>query len=120
ASSALVVGEDDVPRRMLAVGVLEHKVTRLGVVVPALVGFDVHRALLPLPHRIIDTRMEPALLLFLPDLEPDLDQPGAALDQKTLEDRAELEEPLVLFLGTEAHDIFDASAVVPAAVEDHD
>ena len=32
----------------------------------------------------------------------------------------QLEEPLVLLVGAEAHDVLDAGAVVPAAVEDHD
>src|SRR5262249_38956536 len=34
--------------------------------------------------------------------------------------RAELKEALVLLRSAESHDIFDAGAVVPAAVEDHD
>ena len=33
---------------------------------------------------------------------------------------AQLEESLVLLLGAKAHHVFDAGAVVPAAIEDHD
>ena len=40
--------------------------------------------------------LEPPLLLLLADLEPDLEQADAAVDDEALHDRAELEEALVL------------------------
>ena len=116
----LVVGAHDVPRRVVGVGALQHHVARLGELVPALEGFEIHRAQLPLPDRIVDARHETALLLLLTDLEPDLEQPDAAIDHELLDDRAELEEALVLLGRAEAHDVLDAGPVVPAAVEDHD
>ena len=42
------------------------------------------------------------------------------LDHVPLEERAQLEEPLVLLLRAEAHHVLDAGAVVPAAIEDDD
>src|SRR3954465_2047718 len=72
-----------------------------------------------MPHRTPDAGMEATLLLLLPDLEPDLDQPGAVVDQELLDRGAELQEPLVLLGRAETHDVLDAGAVVPAAVEDH-
>ncbi len=56
----------------------------------------------------------------LPDFEPDLDQYGAAVDDKLLDFGTKLEEALVLRGVDEAHHIFDAGAIVPATVEDHD
>ena len=98
----------------------QHQVARPRELVPALVGFEIHRAQLPLPDRIVDARHEAPFLLLLADLEPDLDQPDAAIDDELLDDRAELEEALVLLGRAEAHDVLDAGAIVPAAVEDHD
>src|SRR5580693_2132396 len=111
---------NDVPGRVIGVGVLEHHVARPRVVVPAPVGLDIHRAQLPLADRIVYARLEALLLLLLADLEPDLDEPGSVLDEELLDDRAEFEKALVLLGRAEAHDVFDAGAVVPAPVEDHD
>ena len=60
------------------------------------------------------------LLLLHPDLEPQLDEDDAGIDSEFLDQRAQFEETLVFGRRAEAHDIFDAGAVVPAAVEDHD
>ena len=59
-------------------------------------------------------------LLLHADLEPELDQDDAGIDGEFLDQRAQFEETLVFGRRAEAHDIFDAGAVVPAAVEDHD
>src|SRR6185312_2168444 len=74
----------------------------------------------PLPHGSLDPRLEAALLLLLADFEPELDQDDAALDGEFLDLRAQFEKALVVFGRAKAHDIFDAGAIVPAAVEDHD
>ena len=105
---------------MLGVGGLEHGVARPRVVVPPAVRFDVHRTELPLPQRIVDACREALFLLVHADFEPDLDQLDAAVDDVFLDLRDGLEEVPVLLLGAEAHDGFDAGAVVVAAVEDHD
>src|SRR5580704_10262884 len=43
-AATLVVGALDMPGRMLDVGGFEHQVPRLGVVVPASIRFQIHRA----------------------------------------------------------------------------
>ncbi len=45
--------------------VLEHEVARFREHVPAAKRLDVHWTELPLAQRILDPRLEPALLLFL-------------------------------------------------------
>src|SRR6202007_2137317 len=97
-----------------------HHVARPGVVVPALIRLDIHRAELPLPQRIVDPRLKASLLLRLADLEPQLDQDDAPVDDVPLHSRAELEEALMIPLGAEAHHIFNAGTIVPAPVEDDD
>jgi hypothetical protein len=74
--------------------VLEHHVACPGIVVPAVVRLDVHRAQLPLADRIFDARPEAPLLLLLADLQPDLDEPGAAVDDELLDDGAKFEKAL--------------------------
>ena len=53
--------------------------SRAGIVVPAISRFEIHRAELPLAQRIVDARLEAALLLLLADLEPVFDQMNAVL-----------------------------------------
>src|SRR5262249_57516774 len=69
---------------------------------------------------LVGAWLEGGVLLLLADFEPDLDQPDAAVDNVALHDRAVFEEEPVLLGRAEAHDVLDAGAVVPAAVEDHD
>src|SRR5262249_48391848 len=65
-------------------------------------------------------RGESLLLLLLADLEPDLDQDDSIGDDLMLERRTQAEKPLVLRFLDKTHDVLDAGAVVPAAIEDHD
>ena len=116
----LVVGRDDHPRRDLRVGLLEHPIAGPRVVVPLRARRQVHRAQLPLPLRVADPRLEPALLLVVGHLEPQLDEHRAPFDDVALHLGAELQEAFVLVVGAEPHDVLDAGAVVPAAIEDDD
>ena len=70
----LVVGSHEVPRRDSRVGLRQHLIARARVVVPAGARRQIHRAELPLPHRVVDARLEAPLLLVVADLEPELDQ----------------------------------------------
>src|SRR6185295_2767291 len=79
-----------------------------------------HVAQLPLPHAVVDAGLESPLLLLVADFKPVLDEPDAIIDDVFLEGWADLQKSLVLLLGAESHYVFDAGAVVPAAVEDHD
>src|SRR5262249_18478501 len=60
------------------------------------------------------------LLLFLSDFQPDLDQRNTAIDDVFFDFWAKREKTAVLILSTKSHHVFDAGAVVPTAVEDHD
>ena len=60
ARAPLVVGWHLVPRRELGVGRVDHLLVGLGVVPPASIGFQVHRAQLPVLGRILDARQEPS------------------------------------------------------------
>src|SRR5947209_8631718 len=116
----LVVGPHDVPRCVLAVRLLQHHVARPRVVVPAPVRFEVHWAQLPLPERVVDAGGKPPFLLVLSDLQPDFDQDNTGIDDVFFHWRAKLEKMAGLLRAAKSHDIFDAGAIVPAAVEHHD
>src|SRR5262245_10437907 len=105
---------------MLAVGVLQHCIAGTRVVVPAPVRLQVHRAQFPLAKRVVDAGGKPPVLFFHADLEPELDQDDATIDDFPLNSRAQLQKTLAYLFVHETHDTFDAGAVVPAAVEDHD
>src|SRR4029077_5356590 len=105
---------------MLAVGVLQHRIAGARVVVPTPVRLQVHWAQLPLAKRVEDAGGKPPILLFHADLEPELDQDDATIDDFPFDSRAQLQKALAYLLVHETHDAFDAGAVVPAAVEDHD
>ena len=74
---------------------------------------------LPSPHRVLDPRREPALLLLVAHREPILDEDDAVVHEQPLEDRALLQEPVVLGSGAEPEDVLDARAVVPTAVRNN-
>src|SRR4030095_15800245 len=94
ARGPLVIRPDDVPRRERRIGLLEHDITRAGVVVPTLPGGQVHRTQLPLPERIRGTGLEAPLLLVVADFHPQLDEDHAPGDQELLALWAHLEEAL--------------------------
>ena len=117
---ALVLGLDDVPRRVRSVGVGEHLVLGPRELLPAGHRLDVGRRQLPLPHRVGEPRLEAPLLLGVADREPVLAQQDAVLEEQPLEDRALAQEAVVLLGRAVAHDRLDAGPVVPAAVEERD
>ena len=109
-----------VPRRGGVARRREHRIAGARVIVPARIGLDVHRAEFPLPERVVDPLPEPPVLFLHPDLEPKLDQDDARFDEPAFELGHVLEEFLDVLLGRVFHHPFDAGAIVPAAVEDHD
>src|SRR3954470_4316361 len=120
AGAALVVGSHDVPRRRVGVRGEEHLVAGAGVVVPAVVGFQVHVAELPDLPRVLDAVLEPPGLLFLANFEPILDEQDARVGDGAFDARAEVEEALHLLRFAKAHDGLDAGTIVPGAVEEDD
>src|SRR4029078_5719558 len=95
---ALVVRAENVPRREVRVGLLEHAIPRLRVIVPALQRGQIHRAQLPLPEGIFNAPLEPATLLVWAHLEPELDEGDAPLDDEVLDLGAVLQEALILLV----------------------
>jgi hypothetical protein len=79
----------------------------------------VHGAELPALGYVALALLEAALLFFVADGKPILEEADAGADQHALKFRTALLKLLVLGLGAEAHDVFHAGAVVPAAVEQH-
>src|SRR5260370_32551959 len=99
---------------------LQHQIARARIFIPAPVGFGIHRAQFPLPERIVNSGPEPLLLFIHSYLKPKLDQDDARVDDIFLNFRAQSQKAFMLLGFAEAHDIFDASAIIPAAVEDDD
>ncbi|MNT80831.1 hypothetical protein D3C72_2203530 [compost metagenome] len=64
---------------------LEHDFLGLGVVLPAALRFQVHRAQLPLLERIVDAAEEAQALFVVRDREPVLDHPDAGAHQHPFE-----------------------------------
>src|SRR4030081_889828 len=116
----LVVGANDVPGSMLAIGGLQHHVAGSGVFIPAAKRLQIHGAEFPLSKWVFDTRLEAALLLCLPNLHPILDENDAGIHDVLFHQRTDVEETAMLFFGTEAHHIFHAGAVVPTPIENRD
>jgi len=83
-----------VPRRELAVGCLDHLLVGGAVRPPAAIGFEIHRAELPLLARVLDAGAKAALLLLLADVEEILDQLDARAHQLALEAGADSQEAL--------------------------
>src|SRR6202041_2026555 len=75
---------------------------------------------LPLLERVVDAHEKPQVLLVVGDREPVFDQHDPRAHEKALEVGYGSEEVLVFLVGAKAHHPFDASAVVPAAVKQHD
>ena len=98
----------------------EHRVARPQVVVAVAVGLQIRRRELPDLARVVDPALEPPGLLLAADVEEVLDQDDPVVDDRLLDQRDHLEEPLGLRRGAVAHHELDTGAVVPAAVEDHD
>src|SRR5215472_11074707 len=73
----LVVRARDVPRCESGIGRGEHLVAGARIVVPAVIGLDVHRRELPDLARILDAVLEAPRLLLWAHLEPILDEDHA-------------------------------------------
>src|SRR5208282_872262 len=108
------------PRRMLAVCGLEHEVTCPRVLVPTLIGLQVHGTQFPLPQRIIDASQKSSFLFLLSNFEPDLDQRDTAVDDVLFDFWAKIQKSRVLRRGRKIHDIFDPGAIVPTTIKNND
>ena len=74
AHAPLVLRACNEPRRFSGIGGGEHVIARLRVVVPAIIGFHVHRRELPRLAAVTDPVCEPPCLLLGAHLQPVLQQ----------------------------------------------
>ncbi len=116
----LVIRNDHVPRSPGGVRGGEHLVACARVIVPAGVRLEVHRRKLPGLAAVVDPAFEAASLLLGTNIEPVLEQDDPGLDHGLFDQGDGVEKGAGLFLGAEAHDAFDARAVVPTAIKDDD
>src|SRR6516165_10595105 len=80
-------------------------------------GFYVHRAKFPTFYRIAHAVLETFLLLLVIHRKPVLHKDDARANQHFFKEGARSQELLIFVLRAEAHDAFNASAIVPAPVE---
>jgi hypothetical protein len=116
----LVVALHHGPRGIRQVGVVEHRLLGLGVLVPLVQRGQVDRAELPPLNRIELAAHEPAQLLGPGHREPELDQQDPVPGQHPLELRRLAQELHDLVRVCEAHHPLDACPVVPGPVEHDD
>ncbi len=117
AAAFLIVEIDHEPGREVGVGCLEHHVAGFAVSRVLLAGFDVDRREFETFGGIFGAFPEAFLLFNLIDAEPVFDQDNAVSGNQAFESRTVNQELRGLIGRTEAHNGFDTSAVVPAAIE---
>src|SRR5664280_1440458 len=120
AATFLVIGVRHVPRCPGCVRRQNHRVTCPRVVEPVAVRLQVHRRQLPGLPSVVDPTLESSCLFFPTDLQPVLQQIDPGVDHHFLDHWSQLQKALRLLRGAKTHDPLYTSAVVPAAVEDHD
>ena len=120
AYALFILRAGDEPRRPGGIGGGEHGVAGSGIFIPAVERLNVHRRELPDFTPVVDAIPQTALLLLRRDLQPVLEQNNARFDHAALHHRRAVEELLHLLRRTKAHHPFDAGAVIPAAIENHD
>src|SRR4051812_14674108 len=118
--SLLVIGIYDVPRTLLAVGVLEHHVLGPRIVHPTLARFNVHGAEFPALDWILNAFLKTPFLLFVIHREPIFDEIDARAYQHLLEYWTGTKKLLIFVLVAELHYALDPGAIVPTAVEQND
>src|SRR5207302_5385885 len=116
----LVVGAHQYPRRMLLMGAQQHAVARPAVIAPVSLRRFVDRADLPLLERIAAARTQSPRLLLAADVEVILEERDSRAHQHALEAWSGIQELVALRAGAELHDVLDAGAVIPTAVEEDD
>src|SRR4029079_7757354 len=97
-----------------------HRIARPRIVVPAIVGFEVHWRELPDLAPVVDALLESARRLAGAYFQPILEQDDAGMHHQSLEHRHYFQESICLLVGAETHHPLDTRPVVPATVEDND
>ncbi len=119
ARAALVVSVYHIPGTVLRIRGRKHGITRPGIIIPATVAFEIHRAKLPDLAQILVARLQPHALILHTDFQPVLYQDYSRVDNSTLDGRRILQEGFHLFRRGKPHHPLHTRAVVPAAVKDH-
>ena len=116
----LVIAFNERPRRDLRARALNHVVDGDGVVLPTLAIAPVFVG--DLPPFVLDAPAvpEPAELLVLGDVDPELDEQDAVRDQLLFEVPDLTVAATVLVTGRESFDALHEDPAVPAAIEDRD
>src|SRR4029453_15862310 len=118
--SFFVVGPKNVPGSVWSIGGIKHHVTCPRVLIPALTGRKIDLAQFPLTQRVLDACLKAPLLLLIAYFKPKFNQRNSTRGEGLLEERTEKEKALVFLWRAKAHDVFNAGAVIPTAIEDHD
>ncbi|MOA03495.1 hypothetical protein D3C78_1230050 [compost metagenome] len=111
--AALVVGAHHCPGGGIGVGLFQHLVALLCVVVPLRQRGDIHVGKLPAFQRAVATVMEALDLRFATDVEPEFEKIDVFMGQHLFQTRRFLEEELVFFRRAETHDRLDPGAIIP-------
>src|SRR5690349_24685915 len=113
----LAIGAHDSPWRVGRVGVREHRLLGLRVLIPFVQRREIDGAELPLLERMHLAFLETPYLLLAAHRKPELHDVDAALREMPLERRHLLHEVCVFVRRAETHHPLDARTVVPGAVE---
>ena len=120
ARALLVVGLDHHPGGIRRIGMEEHGVLGIRIVVPHVQRLDVDGRQFPVLERVIAARDKAAQLFLAAHREPVLVKMHAAVHQHAFQLRRLAQELQVFVRRAEAHYPLDTGAVVPGAVEkDH-
>ncbi|MNY44343.1 hypothetical protein D3C86_1793650 [compost metagenome] len=111
--AALVVGAHHGPGGGIGVGLFQHLVALLRIVVPFRQRGYVHIRKLPALQRAVAAIMEALDLRFATDVEPEFEKIDVFMGQHLFQTRRFLEEELVFFRRAETHDRLDPGAVIP-------
>src|ERR1700730_9028959 len=83
--TTLVVPHHDIPGCELSISGGQHRSSGARVIVPATMGFKVHRTELPDFATVMNPRQESARLLLLADFDPILDQNNPRMHETVLD-----------------------------------
>ena len=116
----LAVGRHDVPRGRVGRRLRQRDLVRLLVVVPALALVDVAVLELPLLLRVLQPLFQPGLLLVLGDVQEELADDRAFVDEHAFEVADVVVAPTPLLLRNQVVHANDEHVLVVRAVEDRD
>jgi len=115
-----VVGRNDEPRGVFAAGGGEKELVGLGVLIPELALLEVGLGEFPTLVRVVDAGLEAAGLLFMGDVEEELEDEDIVVGEHGLELENVFEVLVDFFTRAKFVDVGDEDVFVVRAVEDID